>query len=112
MRLQGERAYRIRNRYFFGPPMQVPHHYVYWRFQMVIKILGTGCPKCRKLEANVREALMQSNVSGEVEKVTNLNDIMEYGVVMTPGLVIDEKVRASGKALSVEQIKRILTEES
>jgi small redox-active disulfide protein 2 len=77
---------------------------------MFIKILGTGCPKCRKLEENVREALKQANVSGEVEKVTNLNDIMQYGVLMTPGLVIDEQVRASGKVLSVDQIRRILTE--
>ena len=77
---------------------------------MVIKILGTGCPKCRKLEENVREALKQAKVSGEVEKVTNLNDIMQYGVLMTPGLVIDERVRASGKVLSVDQIRRILTE--
>jgi small redox-active disulfide protein 2 len=77
---------------------------------MVIKILGTGCPKCRKLEENVHEALKQANVSGEVEKVTNLNDIMQYGVLMTPGLVIDEQVRASGKVLSVDRIRRILTE--
>ena len=77
---------------------------------MVIKILGTGCPKCEKLEANVREALKQENVSGEVEKVTNLNEIIRYGVMMTPGLVIDEQVKASGKVLSVDQIKQLIAE--
>ena len=76
---------------------------------MVIKILGTGCPKCKKLEANAREALKQAHVSAEVEKVTDLNDIMQYGVMMTPGLVIDDLVKASGKILSVDQIKRLIT---
>ena len=79
---------------------------------MVIKILGTGCPKCKKLEANAREAVKQANVSAEVEKVTNLNDIMQYGVMMTPGLVIDNEVKVSGKILSVDQIKRLITESS
>jgi small redox-active disulfide protein 2 len=79
---------------------------------MVIKILGKGCAKCRKLEANTREALKKTGISADVEKVTGLNEIMEYGVMMTPGLVIDEQVRASGKVLSVDQIKRILTDQS
>ena len=79
---------------------------------MVIKILGTGCPKCRKFEANAREAVKQASVSAEVEKVTNLNDIMQYGVMMTPGLVIDNEVKVSGKVLSVDQIKRLISESS
>ena len=79
---------------------------------MVIKILGTGCPKCKKLEANAREAVKQASVSAEVEKVTNLNDIMQYGVMMTPSLVVDGQVKASGKVLSVDQIKRLITESS
>ena len=79
---------------------------------MVIKILGSGCPKCKKLEANTREAVKQAYVSAEVEKVTNLNDIMQYGVMMTPGLVIDNEVKASGKVLSVEQIKSLIRESS
>jgi len=85
---------------------------MYWRIQMVIKILGTGCPKCKKLEANAREAVKQANVSAEVEKVTNLNDIMQYGVMMTPGLVIDNEVKVSGKILSVDQIKHLISESS
>ena len=79
---------------------------------MVIKILGTGCPKCKKLEANAREAVKQAHVSAEVEKVTNLNDIMQYGVMMTPGLVVDNEVKASGKVLSVDQIKSLIRESS
>ncbi|HUT66394.1 MAG TPA: thioredoxin family protein [Spirochaetota bacterium] len=76
---------------------------------MVIKILGTGCPKCKKLEANAKEALKAEGVTATVEKVTDLNDIMSYNVVMTPGLVVDEEVKASGKVLSVEQIRKIIT---
>lgn len=76
---------------------------------MVIKILGTGCPKCRKLEANAREALKETGLSATIEKVTELDDIMKYNVVMTPGFVVNEEVKASGKVLSVEQIKKIIT---
>ena len=76
---------------------------------MVIKILGTGCPKCRKLEANAKEALKEAGVSATVEKVTDLNDIMKYNLVMTPGLVVDGEVKSSGKILSIEQIKAIIT---
>jgi len=79
---------------------------------MVIRILGTGCPKCKKLEENAREALKQMDVSAEVKKVTDLNDIMGYGVMMTPGFVIDEKLKASGKVLTVDQIKRFIEDSS
>jgi small redox-active disulfide protein 2 len=75
---------------------------------MVIKILGTGCPKCKKLEENAREALSQSGVNGTIEKVTGLNDILKYNVVMTPALVVDEQVKSSGKVLSPEQIKQLI----
>ena len=77
---------------------------------MVVKILGTGCPKCRKLEANAREALKRAGVSAEVEKVGDLDGIMAYGVVVTPALVIDGRVRASGRVLSVEQVMRLMAE--
>jgi len=76
---------------------------------MVIKILGTGCPKCKKLEENTRIALKEAGLSATIEKVTKLDDIMKYNVVMTPGFVVDEEVKASGKVLSVEQIKKIIT---
>jgi len=75
---------------------------------MIIKILGTGCPKCKKLEANALLAMEQSGIEATVEKVTDLNAIMNFGVMMTPVLVIGEKVVSSGKVLSPEEIKAII----
>ena len=76
---------------------------------MEIKILGTGCPKCRKLEANTKEALKQAGVTAALEKVTDLDGIMEYNVVMTPAFVVDGAVKSSGKVLTVEQIKNMIS---
>jgi small redox-active disulfide protein 2 len=75
---------------------------------MTIKILGTGCPKCRKLEANARKAVEQAGMPAQIEKVTGVNDIMKYNVMMTPALVIDEQVKATGKVLTPEQISKLL----
>lgn len=75
---------------------------------MIIKILGTGCPKCKKLEENARLAIAELGISATVEKVTELDKIMDYGVMMTPALVIDEKVVSSGKLLSASDIKALL----
>ncbi len=75
---------------------------------MVIKILGTGCAKCKKLEDNVLTALAELSIEAVVEKVTDLNAIMDYGVMMTPALVIDEKVVSSGKLLSVADVKAMM----
>lgn len=72
---------------------------------MIIKILGTGCPKCKKLEETVKQAIAELGIEAAIEKVTNLNDIMDYGVMMTPALVIDEKVVSSGKVLSLAEVK-------
>ncbi len=77
---------------------------------MIIKILGTGCTKCKNLEENAKKAIELSGVEATVEKVTELAKIMEYGVMMTPGLVIDEQVKSYGKVLSPEQIKKIILE--
>ena len=71
---------------------------------MTIQILGTGCPKCRQLEANAREAVAAKGVEAEIEKVTDIDRIMEMGVMMTPALVIDGEVRSVGKVLTVDQI--------
>ncbi len=71
---------------------------------MVIQILGSGCPKCKQLEANAREAVTRTGVTAEVQKVTDIDQIMEMGVMMTPALVIDGEVRSVGKVLTVEQI--------
>ena len=73
-----------------------------------IKILGTGCPKCRQLADNVKVAADQLGVECELEKVTELSEIMQHGVMMTPGLVVDDEVKSSGKVLNVEQIKAML----
>jgi len=71
---------------------------------MIVKILGTGCKKCQNLEAKVREVVQQNNINAEVEKVTDLNAIMSYGIMMTPGLVIDEKVKSYGTIPKDDQI--------
>lgn len=75
---------------------------------MKIQILGTGCAKCVKLTHNAEEAVKQAGVNAEVEKVTDLKKIMDYGVMMTPGLAIDGQVKSVGKVLSVDDIKKLL----
>lgn len=76
---------------------------------MTVKILGTGCPKCKKLEESARKAIAELGLEATVEKVTDLDQIMDYGVMLTPALVIDERVVSSGKVLSVEDIKAKLS---
>ncbi|MDP8226450.1 MAG: thioredoxin family protein [Candidatus Celaenobacter polaris] len=76
---------------------------------MNIKILGAGCPKCRRLEKNVRTALENLNIEADVEKVTDINDIMKYEVMMTPGLVIDGAVKSTGKIFTVYELEKLLT---
>ncbi len=76
---------------------------------MKIEILGTNCSKCITLENNAKLALSQIGGFYQLEKVDDLAKIMEYGVLSTPALVVDEKVISSGKVLSVEEIKEILT---
>jgi len=78
---------------------------------MIIKILGTGCPKCKKLEENAKEAVRQTGILAEGQKVSNINDIMKYDIALTPALVVDEKVKSSGKVLSIERIKNIIAVE-
>ena len=75
---------------------------------MIIKILGTGCPKCKKLEESAVKAIENSGIDATVEKVTSINDIMNYGVMMTPSLVIDEKVVSMGKVLSADEIEKLI----
>lgn len=62
-----------------------------------IKVLGTGCPNCLRLESLCREVTAENNIEAEIEKVTDLKDIMGYGVMSTPGLVVNEKVLSTGK---------------
>ena len=61
-----------------------------------IKVLGTGCKKCQTLEAKVRDLVAVNNLDATVEKVTDINEMMNYGIMMTPGLVINEKVVSTG----------------
>ena len=75
---------------------------------MVIKILGTGCAKCKTLEANARAAILQAGAQATVEKVTDLKDIMGFGVLVTPALVVDGVVKSAGKALSPAEISAYL----
>ena len=76
---------------------------------MIIKILGTGCSKCNKLEENTKLAVEELGVNASIEKVTDFKEIMKYRVMQTPTLVVDEKVKAVAKIPSVEEIKKILT---
>jgi small redox-active disulfide protein 2 len=71
---------------------------------MIIKVLGTGCAKCKALEQRLITLKEKHQLDFELEKVTQLNDIMTYGVMMTPGLVINEVVKASGKVPDEVQI--------
>ncbi len=67
-----------------------------------IQILGSGCPKCKKLAENAETAAKDLGIEFEIEKVTDINDIMEFNVMMTPALVVDGDVKSSGKLLSTD----------
>jgi small redox-active disulfide protein 2 len=75
---------------------------------MVIKVLGSGCASCKKLEANAKEAVKELGLDASVEKVEDIKDIMAYGVMKTPALVVDEQVKVMGRVPSVEDIKKYL----
>ena len=75
---------------------------------MKIEILGTGCPKCKKLMELTVEAVNETGVNAEVKKVDQINDIINYGVMITPALAIDGKVVVSGKIPSKEEIKNLI----
>lgn len=75
----------------------------------LLQILGPGCAKCTKLMENVKAAVAQVGISAQVEKVTDINVITGFGVMMTPALVIDGEVKVVGKVPSVGEIKGMLT---
>ena len=77
---------------------------------MEIKILGTGCPKCRKVYANAQRAIADLGTDVKLEKVEAIDEILRYGVMMTPAVVINGRVRASGRIASVEELKKWLQE--
>ena len=75
---------------------------------MKIQILGTGCPKCLKLAENAEAAARELGVPYEIVKVTDITEIIKFGVMMTPALAIDGQVKSVGKVLTAEQIKGLL----
>ena len=75
---------------------------------MKLQILGTGCPKCKQLTANAEAAVAELGLDAEVEKVTDIKQIMALGVMLTPALAVDGEVKSSGKVLSTDDIKKLL----
>ena len=73
-----------------------------------IQILGTGCPKCRKLAENAEAAANELTIEYEIEKVTDINEMMKFGVMVTPALAIDGQVKVTGKVADVGDIKKML----
>jgi small redox-active disulfide protein 2 len=77
-------------------------------WEVNIKVLGSGCAKCNKLEQLVREVVQEEGLDATVEKVTDLNEIIGYGVITTPALVIDDKVVSSGTLPNKDKLKELL----
>lgn len=75
---------------------------------MIIKVLGSGCKKCEVLTNNTKEAIEEMGIEAEVVKVTDFKEIMGFGVMSTPTLVIDEEVVSVGKVLKPKQIKELI----
>ena len=73
-----------------------------------LQILGTGCPKCKKLAENVEIAAKTLGIEYEIVKVTQINDIMKFGVMMTPALAVDGEVKVAGKVASPDELKSLL----
>lgn len=78
---------------------------------MIIKILGTGCPNCLRLEGLTNEVVKEMGVEADFEKVQDIPGILSYGIMSTPGLVINEKVKSFGKIPSKSEIKNYIEEE-
>ena len=74
-----------------------------------IQVLGTGCPKCKKLAENAEAAAKALGIEYQLEKVTDLGEIMKFGVMMTPALVVDGQVKATGKVPNADEIRKMLT---
>ncbi|MFC1634089.1 thioredoxin family protein [Planctomycetota bacterium] len=74
-----------------------------------IQILGTGCPKCKKLAENAEAAAKELGIEYEIEKVSEINEIMKFGVMITPALAIDGQVKVTGKVADVDAIKKMLS---
>jgi small redox-active disulfide protein 2 len=77
---------------------------------MEIKILGPGCPKCKTLDKITREVVEKNGINAKITKVEDIMEIMKYGVMSTPALVVDEKVLVKGRVPSSDEIKQLLTQ--
>jgi small redox-active disulfide protein 2 len=77
---------------------------------MIIKVLGSGCKKCIKLEKRIKKVILQNKIDAEVEKVTDFQEIAKYNLLQTPGVVIDDVVVASGKLLEDDEILKLINE--
>ncbi|MEG0773820.1 thioredoxin family protein [Clostridium sp.] len=75
---------------------------------MEIKILGYGCDKCDKVEKNTKKAIEELGIEANIEKVEDLKTILGYGVMSTPGFMVDGKIKSVGRVLSIEEIKKLL----
>jgi len=75
---------------------------------MKIQILGSGCPKCKGLFENVKKAVKETGADCQIEKIEDIDAIIEAGVMLTPALLIDGNIKSSGKLLSVEEIKSLI----
>jgi small redox-active disulfide protein 2 len=76
---------------------------------MKIQILGTGCPKCKTLGANAEKAVKELGIEADMEKITDIKQIMAFGVMQTPALAVDGVVKSAGHLLSPEQIKKLIS---
>lgn len=79
---------------------------------MKIQVLGTGCPKCRQLTEHAERAIEEMGLDATVEKVTEMDDILSFGIMMTPGLAVDGEVVSAGKVLSSDRIREILQQKA
>ncbi len=75
---------------------------------MQIRVLGTGCANCKKLEANVFEAVAQMNLDADIQRIEDIEEIVSYGILSTPGLVVNGEVKLSGRVPGVSEIINIL----
>jgi len=75
---------------------------------MEIKVLGVGCPRCQALEKTVINSLAELDIAADISKVTDINDIMSYGILHTPALVINNKVVLSGRVPSSKEVKELI----
>lgn len=76
---------------------------------MNIKILGTGCSNCKKLEASARQVLGELNMEANVEKITDIAEIMNYGVMSLPALVVDDEVKLAGRIPDIKELKELFS---